>query len=104
MQPLYCVESGTDVRQKSARSDHNSELLMSGFLLFDQPPSWQTPAMTNADSIRKLDVAKRQLIQAILLFLQGRDTVSVHTLAAAAHQTLSDIAIAKTQSSRIVHA
>ncbi|MEE8528207.1 MAG: hypothetical protein V3S70_06495, partial [Gammaproteobacteria bacterium] len=50
--------------------------------------------MTGVENIRKLDVAKRQLIQAILLFLQGRDTVSVHTLAAAAHQILSDIAIA----------
>lgn len=43
-------------------------------------------------SISKLDAAKRQLETSIRMFLRGEDPVSIHTLAAAAHQVLWDIA------------
>ena len=41
--------------------------------------------------ISKLDAAKRQLDTAIILFFKQADPVSIHTLAAAAHQVLRDI-------------
>jgi hypothetical protein len=44
-----------------------------------------------SEKLTKLDAAGRQLRQAIVLFLQDQDTVSVHTLAAAALQILTDI-------------
>lgn len=42
--------------------------------------------------ISKLDAAKRQLDTAINLFFKNADVVSIHTLTAAAHQLLMDIA------------
>ena len=41
--------------------------------------------------ISKLDAAKRQLDTAITLFFKQADSVSIHTLTAAAHQVLRDI-------------
>ena len=43
------------------------------------------------ETITKLDAARRQLREAILLFLEGRDLVAVHTLASAALQVLADL-------------
>jgi hypothetical protein len=45
-----------------------------------------------AETLSKPEVAKRQLTQAIWLFFEQRDAVSVHTLAAAARQVLHDLA------------
>jgi hypothetical protein len=45
--------------------------------------------------VTKLDVAYRQLDQAIQLFFERRDPVAVHSLAAAAHQVLTDLGDAK---------
>lgn len=42
--------------------------------------------------ITKLQVAERQLREAIRLFFERRDPVTVHTVAAAGHQVLVDIA------------
>lgn len=49
--------------------------------------------MTNASRhlLSKFDVAERQLNQAIRLFFEGGDPVSIHTLAEAASQVLYDI-------------
>jgi hypothetical protein len=43
------------------------------------------------DRVSKLDAARRQLREAILLFFERRDPIAVHTLAAAAHQILHDL-------------
>jgi hypothetical protein len=43
------------------------------------------------ERVSKLDVAYRQLDQAIQLFFERRDPVAVHSLAAAAHQVLTDL-------------
>ncbi len=43
-------------------------------------------------NIAKLDAAKRQLDTAINLFFKEADSVSMHTLTAAAHQILMDLA------------
>lgn len=48
--------------------------------------------MSDAVDVTKLEVAERQLVEAILLFFQRRDRVAVHALAAGAHQVLSDLA------------
>lgn len=40
------------------------------------------------ERVTKLSAARRQLRTAVRLFFEGRDTVSVHTLAAAAHEVL----------------
>ena len=53
----------------------------------------QTMAKNEPEKIRvsKLDAARRQLDCAIELWFAGKDEVSIHTLAAAAHQIISDI-------------
>jgi hypothetical protein len=43
-------------------------------------------------TLNKAAVARRQLREATILFLEKRDIVSVHTLATAAYQILYDIA------------
>ena len=43
--------------------------------------------------LSKLDVAERQLIQAIHLFFSQSDPISIHTLSEAAGQVLRDIAL-----------
>jgi len=43
------------------------------------------------ESIPKMDAAKRQLDTAIELFLKESDPISIHALAAASHEILSDI-------------
>lgn len=48
----------------------------------------------NVEKIDKLQVAARQLREAILLFFEQRDPVAIHTLAAPAHQILVDLAAA----------
>ena len=44
------------------------------------------------ETITKLEAARRQLDQAIKLFFEGRDALSIHTLASAAQGILRDIA------------
>jgi hypothetical protein len=44
-----------------------------------------------AETIAKLDAAKRQLTVAIRLFFNHADPVAIHTLAAAAYQILYDL-------------
>jgi hypothetical protein len=44
-----------------------------------------------AETITKLDAARRQLATAIELWFTDGDTVSIHTLAVAAHQLIHDI-------------
>jgi len=44
------------------------------------------------ETIRKLEAAKRHLGEAIRLFFEGRDSLAIHTLAAAAQGILRDIA------------
>jgi hypothetical protein len=44
------------------------------------------------EKLGKLEVAKRQLREAIWLFFHERDAISIHTLVAAAHQILDDLA------------
>jgi hypothetical protein len=41
--------------------------------------------------VNKLDVAERQLCEAIRLFFERRDPVSVHTLVAASHELLHSL-------------
>lgn len=41
--------------------------------------------------INKLDVAERQIVEAITLFYESRDPVVIHTIIASAHQILHDI-------------
>jgi hypothetical protein len=58
------------------------------------------------DAVRKLDkldVARRQVREAILLFFERRDAVSIHTLASAALQVLSDYAKASGAVSIVKH-
>lgn len=43
------------------------------------------------EKVTKLDAAKRQLKTAIRMFFEDGDTVSIHTLAAAAHEILRDL-------------
>jgi hypothetical protein len=45
------------------------------------------------ETVTKLDVAKRQLNEAIRLFFEQRDTVSIHTLACASAQVLTDLCL-----------
>ena len=54
------------------------------------------PLVTNNHpiTITKLEAARRQVLQAIRLFFDGGDCVCIHTLAAAAHGILNDIATA----------
>ena len=47
------------------------------------------------EAIKKLEAAERQMNEAIRLFFERRDSVAVHTLAAASDQVLSDICAAK---------
>ncbi|WP_390241785.1 hypothetical protein [Vibrio sp. R78045] len=42
-------------------------------------------------TLTKFDVAERQLLQAIRMFFREEDVISIHTLAEAANQVLSDI-------------
>jgi hypothetical protein len=44
------------------------------------------------DNLGKLEVARRQLREAIWLFFHERDAITIHTVAAAAHQILDDLA------------
>lgn len=44
-----------------------------------------------AHFIDKLEVARRQIIEAICLFFEERDLVAIHTLIASAHQILIDV-------------
>jgi hypothetical protein len=44
------------------------------------------------ERVGKLDVARRQIVEAIRLFFERRDPIAIHTLAAAAHQVLVDLA------------
>ena len=43
------------------------------------------------EKLTKLDVARRQLDEAIRMFFERRDTVSTHTVASAAAQVLADL-------------
>jgi hypothetical protein len=43
------------------------------------------------EKVTKLDVARRQLDEAIRMFFEKRDTVSTHTVASAAAQVLADL-------------
>jgi hypothetical protein len=47
------------------------------------------------EKVGKLDVARRQLIEAIWLFFHERDTIAIHTIITAAHTILEDLAILK---------
>ncbi len=47
------------------------------------------------EPVTKLEAARRQMNQAVHLFFERRDSVSVHTLASAAAQILSDLCAAK---------
>ncbi|MEK6589473.1 MAG: hypothetical protein AABZ11_02235 [Nitrospinota bacterium] len=49
------------------------------------------PDSPQFELVSKLDAAKRQLRLAIRMFFEGRDTISIHTLATAAHQILFDL-------------
>lgn len=52
----------------------------------------------------KLQVAERQLVEAIKLFFEGRDPVAIHTLVAAAHSVLRDLATQRNLEHRsIIH-
>jgi hypothetical protein len=42
--------------------------------------------------VNKLEVAERQLIEAISLFFEKRDKVTIHTIVASTHQVLFDVA------------
>lgn len=44
------------------------------------------------ENVSKLVAAARQLREAIFLFFERRDAVAIHTLAAASHQILVDLA------------
>ena len=44
------------------------------------------------ETLAKLDVARRQLKESIILFFHEHDPIAIHTLAAAAHQILDDLA------------
>ena len=50
---------------------------------------------THAFNVSKTDAAKRQLETAIRLWFFSQDPISVHTLAAAAHQVLHDLGAAR---------
>ena len=53
-------------------------------------------AMKSAkECVTKLDAARRQLREAVLLFFERRDPIAIHALAAGALQVLSDVAKAK---------
>ena len=41
--------------------------------------------------IGKIDVPRRQIIEAVRLFFEGRDRVVIHTIIASAHQVLHDL-------------
>jgi hypothetical protein len=47
--------------------------------------------MTERLKVSKLDAARRQLETAILLYFNGADPVSIHTLATAAHEVLRNL-------------
>jgi hypothetical protein len=44
-----------------------------------------------AEQVTKIDAAERQIKEAIKLFFERRDQISIHTLAGAANQILYDI-------------
>lgn len=47
--------------------------------------------MLNQLKIGKLEAAKRQLETAVILYFNDKDSISIHTLAAAAHQVIADL-------------
>jgi hypothetical protein len=47
------------------------------------------------ETLTKLDVARRQLDEAIRMFFEKRDTVSTHTVASAAAQVIADLGRAR---------
>ena len=49
------------------------------------------PYDCGVESIGKIDVARRQIIEAVRLFFEGRDPVVIHTIIASAHQVLHDL-------------
>jgi hypothetical protein len=49
------------------------------------------PMNDEIQRVSKLDAARRQLREAILLYFERRDAVAIHTLASAAHQVLADL-------------
>lgn len=55
------------------------------------------------EMITKLAAAERQMNEAIRLFFERRDIVSMHTLAAASDQVLSDVCVAKGIESQLRH-
>lgn len=57
--------------------------------------------MAESFTISKLDAAERQLKEAIRLVIYGRDPISIHTLACAAHQILYDLSKKQGLSSNI---
>lgn len=44
-----------------------------------------------AVNVTKLEVARRQIAEAVRLFFERRDAVSIHTLTSAGHQVLADV-------------
>lgn len=44
-----------------------------------------------SETVGKVEAARRQLREAILLFFEGRDLIAVHTLAAASLQVFADV-------------
>ena len=51
--------------------------------------------MMERETVSKRDVARRQMNEAIRLFFERRDTIAIHTLAAAAAQVLHDLCKAR---------
>lgn len=49
--------------------------------------------MVKTQIINKIDVATRQLREAIHLFFEQRDVIVIHTIVASAHQILVDLAV-----------
>lgn len=48
--------------------------------------------MCATETLSKIDVARRQLAEAVRLFFERRDAIAIHTLAAAAQGVLRDLA------------
>lgn len=48
-------------------------------------------AIVESDVVGKIDVVRRQIVEAVRLFFDERDTIVIHTLIASAHQILMDV-------------
>jgi hypothetical protein len=89
------------IRHSATSARYNSRKLQKLKVVSTKPAAARPKTITKmtdaVHKIGKLDAARRQLSVSIRLFFEQRDVIAIHTLAAAAHQILSDLAAKRGQ-------